>query len=150
MRIATAVFMTLNLFLLASRPGAAADQKYRLFDQLSDSNWEDAMARADYYAIQLQSEPDSVGVIIVYGGQNRKRGEAQAWGECLKDYLLNRRGISADRIVLLNGGYRQSLTMELWISISKEFIPKPAPTIGAGKVKFRRGKIKSWRSLCNI
>lgn len=150
MRIATAIFIALNLFFLTGHPGLAIDQKSRLFDQLSDFNWENAMARMDNYAIQLQNEPTFIGVIIVYGGQYRKRGEAQAWGRCLKDYMLNRRGLDAGRIILLNGGYRESLTMEMWITISKEYIPKPAPTVEAKKVKFRRGKIRNWRSLCNI
>lgn len=44
----------------------------------------------------------------------------------------------------------QELLNMLWVSIGKEFIPTSAPTIDAGKVKFRKGKIKSWRSLCNI
>lgn len=138
------------LILLTGVSGSTIDTKSRLFDSFSGSKWEDAMARMDNYAIALQNEPTSVGVIVVYGGQYGRRGEPQAWGKCLKDYMINRRGISADRIVLLNGGYRESLTAEMWLAVSKEYVPTLSPTVDAKKVKYRKGKVKNWRSLCNI
>lgn len=150
MRTVTAILIGLSFILLTGRPCSAIDEKARLFDKLSNANWEEAMARMDAYAIQLQNEPNSIGVIIVYGGQQGMRGEAQAWGKCFKDYMINRRGLDAGRIVLLDGGYRESPTVEMWLSGGKAYMPTPSPTVDAKKVKFRKGKVKNWRSLCNI
>ena len=124
----------------------------QLFDVFEGVAWEDAMARLDNFAIQLQSQPNTTGVVIVYGGQGRRRGEPQAWSNCIKDYLVNRRGIGANRIVMINGGYRESLTAEMWATLRKGYNPlvTPSPTIKAKDVRFRKGKIKKWRSLCNI
>ena len=150
MRTITNMLISLSLILLAVHPGSANDSKSRLFDEVLGSNWEEAMAHIDAYALQLQSEPTSIGVIIVYGGRYGRRGEAQAWGQCLNDYVVKRRGISANRIVFLNGGYRESLTAEMWISVSKQYSPTLKPTVESKEVKFRKGKIRTWRSLCNI
>jgi hypothetical protein len=150
MRTVIVILVSLSITLLLARPGLAVDVKSRLFVDVMGSNWEDAMARMDAYVLQLQQEPDSIGVIIVYGGSYGRRGEPQAWGKCLQDYVVNRRGIDANRIILLHGGYRETLTAEMWITVSKEYIPKPGMTIDPKRVKFRKGKIKSWRSLCNI
>ena len=150
MRTVTAILIGLSFILLTGRPGSAIDEKARLVDKLSNANWEEAMARMDAYAIQFQNEAGSIGVIIVYGGQQGRRGEAQAWSKCLKDYMVNRRGLSDGRIVLMDGGYREALTAELWLSGGKAYMPTPSPTVDAKKVKFRKGKVKNWRSLCNI
>jgi hypothetical protein len=141
---------TLILVALMSHVVIAAEQRSRKIDELNGLHWEGAMARLDNFALELNKIPNSIGVIIVYGGRRGRRGEAQAWGKCLRDYMVNRRGISADRIELVNGGHREFITAEIWQAVSKEFVPKPAPTVAAKHLKFRRGKIKSWRSLCNI
>ena len=129
---------------------ALSDTRSRKFDELNGTNWEDAMARLDNFDIALKNEPNSIGVFIIYGGRRDRRGEARAWGKCLKDYIVNRRGIKADRIVFINGGYRDSITVEIWHSVSKEYIPTPTPTVDQKNVRFQKGKIKRWQRLCNI
>ncbi|HXI25780.1 MAG TPA: hypothetical protein VNG71_18125, partial [Pyrinomonadaceae bacterium] len=74
----------------------------------------------DNFAIQLQNEPQSKGVIIFYGGQTfrgrlPKRGEAEARAARLKPYLVQRRGIPAEQIVVINGGYAKEWRASLWI-----------------------------------
>jgi hypothetical protein len=150
MRNTKVLTTTLILFALMRPVVTAADQPSQKIDQFDGLDWEGAMARLDNFALELNSIPNSIGVIIVYGGRRGRRGEAQAWGKCLKDYVVSRRGISADRIVLVNGGYRDSIVVEIWQSVSKESLPNPAPTVDPKDVKFRKGKIKRWRSLCNI
>lgn len=118
----------------------------RKLDEFYGSNWESAMARLDNLALDMQDNPTEIGVIIVYGGQHGRRGEAQAWGACVKGYLVGRRGIEANRIVMINGGYREELTVELW-ETDKDHIPNAEPHIKPKDVKFRRGKIKS---LCAV
>lgn len=129
--------------------GSAADVVFRKFDEFHGANWEDAMARLDNLALDLRNNPSAVGVIIVYGGQDRRRGEARAWSSCIKDYLEKRRGIEAGRIMMVQGGYMQRLTVELWEGPDKTNIPKPTPEIKPREVRFKGRPIKQWRSLCS-
>ena len=49
----------------------------RKFDEFGDINCEDEMARLDNFAIQLQNEPCTKGVIIFYGGRTFQRTIAE-------------------------------------------------------------------------
>ena len=118
----------------------------RKFDEFYGSNWESAMARLDQFALNMQNSPNMIGVLIVYGGQRRQRGEARAWRACLKSYLVSRRGIERNRIVMINGGYREDLTVELW-ETDRRRIPNPQPHVKPIDVRFKKGKVAG---LCEI
>ncbi|MDT4896304.1 MAG: hypothetical protein QOH25_1381 [Acidobacteriota bacterium] len=75
----------------------------------------DEKARLDNFAIQLQNDPNAKGYVVVYGGTKAKAGEKQKRVKRAYDYLVNTRGISADRIVTMEGGVRDVTTTELWI-----------------------------------
>jgi hypothetical protein len=119
----------------------------RKFDEFSRSNWESAMAHLDNFALALQNNPNSIGVVIIYGGQHGRRGEARAWSRCIRRYLVQTRGTDANRIVLIDGGYREQLTVELWETPDKHHLPKLEPHVKPGDVKFKKGRVNS---LCNI
>ena len=82
------------------------------FDEYGNIKFNDEKARLDNYAIQLQNQPGSQGVIIAYGSCE---GEAQARADRAKDYLVNTRGIEAGRITTIDGGCRSDLTVQLWV-----------------------------------
>lgn len=75
----------------------------------------DEKARLDNFAIQLQNDPNAKGYVIVYGGAKAKPAEKQGRIKRAYDYLVNTRGLSADRIVTMEGGMRDVTTTELWI-----------------------------------
>jgi hypothetical protein len=75
----------------------------------------DEKARLDNFAIQLQNDPNAKGYVIVYGGAKAKPAERQGRIKRAYDYLVNTRGLSADRIVTMEGGMRDVTTTELWI-----------------------------------
>jgi hypothetical protein len=87
----------------------------RKFDEYGDIRFNDEKARLDNFAIQLQNEPGSTGVIVVYAARTGPAGQAQARADRAKDYLVNTRGIDANRIRTIDGGCREDLTVELWI-----------------------------------
>jgi len=97
------------------------------FDEYGNIRFNDEKARLDNYAIQLQNQPGSTGVIIVYGSCE---GEAQQRGDRAKDYLVNTRGIEAGRITVIDGGCRADLTVQLWI-VPQGSTPPAADTAGA-------------------
>ena len=107
------------LVLAFSLTGSASD-KLRQFDEFGDINCEDEMARLDNFAIQLQNEPNTKGVMIFYGGRRfrgrlPKRGEAAARAARLKPYLVERRGIPSERVIVIDGGYAEEWHVELWV-----------------------------------
>jgi hypothetical protein len=82
------------------------------FDEYGNIRFNDEKARLDNFAIQLQNQPTAQGYYIVYGSCE---GEGAARAQRAKDYLVNNRGIDASRIVVVDGGCRADLGVELWI-----------------------------------
>lgn len=143
------------VFVLAfSLTGAAAD-KMRQFDEFGDINCEDEMARLDNFAVQLQNEPNAKGVMIFYGGRRfRKRlpkqGEAAARAARIKPYLVERRGIPSERVMVIDGGYREEFQVELWVIPADVTPPSPTPTVPAKDIKFQKGKATPRQVKCGI
>lgn len=117
-------------------------------EEYTDYNCEDEMAVLDSYAVKIQSRPKSKAYIIVYGGQYRRRGEVAARMSRITYYLRTNRMISAKRIRIVNGGYRQSLMVELWLIMPGEAIPRPTPSLRLREVRFKRGRIEKWEYTC--
>ncbi|HEX8119510.1 MAG TPA: hypothetical protein VF521_19700 [Pyrinomonadaceae bacterium] len=129
----------------ASAPAAAATappipSPTRAIDEYGDVPFDDEKARLDNFAIEVQNDPTAVGHLTCYGGRVERKGEAQRRCARAKNYLVNYRGISADRIVTVDGGYREELTVVLWVVPPGASAPQPSPTVDAGEVRFVRGK----------
>ena len=93
--------------------------------------------------------------MIFYSGRRfRNRlpriGEAAARAGRLKPYLVNRRGFSAERIVVIDGGYHESFQIDLWIVPFGAPPPGPTGTVPASEIKFRKGKVSRRQFQCNI
>lgn len=115
-----------------------------LFDEFGDVNCEDEIARLDNFAVVLQNAPQTQALIIIYGGRTGRRHEADARASRIKTYLVKSRGLNPQRIVTLNGGYQESLKVQLWqvvAGVNLKQIPT-FPTVQPKDVKFKRGTIK--------
>ena len=97
------------------------------FDEYGNIRFNDEKARLDNYAIQLQNEPQSTGVIIAFGSCD---AEGTTRGNRAKDYLVNTRGIDAGRLVVVDGGCMPELKVELWIVPQGATAPTPDTTGG--------------------
>lgn len=144
------------LLALAGDSSALVDSRKlaesRKVDEVSNYNWEELMLRLDFCAVLLQNEPAASAYIIVYDGRRSLRGEVQGWMDCVRNYLVERRGLDANRVRIVNGGYRGNKTVELWLVTPADSPPKATPTVKPQDVKFRKGSLKkkNWGSLCNI
>ena len=107
----------------------------RKIDEYGNIRFNDVKARLDNFAIELQNDPNAQGYIIAYGGRRGRAGEAQRRADRAKDYLVNTRGISADRIVTVDGGFREDLTVELWLVPSGATAPTASPTVDPSEVQ---------------
>ncbi len=54
------------------------------------------------------------------------------------DYLSTNRGIGRDRLVIINGGYRESNSFELWLVPQGAEAPRPTPTVSPDERRTRR------------
>ena len=86
----------------------------------------------------------------MFRGRLPKRGEAEARAARLKPYLVERRGIPAARLVVINGGYREDWLVELLIISPDEKTPAPYPTLKATDIKFRKGTARARDFRCQI
>lgn len=89
----------------------------------------DHSARLDNFAIEFEKVPDAVAFLIVYGAKGEGSGTAGFRLSLAKDYLVNARGISEDRVKTVYGGpYRDKAESysELWVVPPGAEAPTPA------------------------
>jgi hypothetical protein len=112
--------------------------KPRKVDEYGNIKFNDEKARLDNYAIELQNDPTSQGYLVCYGGRTGRAGEAQRRCDRAKNYLVSTRGIDGSRIVTVDGGYREELTVELWVVPSGATPPPNSPTVDPSEVRTTR------------
>ncbi len=105
------------------------------FDEFPLISFDDDKARLDNLAIELQNSPGSVGYIIAYGGRASRAGLANMMGERARNYLVNTRGLSDNRLIVVNGGLRETPTYELWIVPQGAEPPRATPTLDATQAR---------------
>jgi hypothetical protein len=112
------------------------------FDEYGNIAFNDEKARLDNYAIQLQGDPSSTGYIIAYAGRTDPAGTAQARADRAKNYLVTTRGIDPGRITIIDGGCRESLTVELFTCPAGATAPSASATVPCepGPAKTPRGR----------
>ncbi len=77
--------------------------------------WEDEKARLDNFAIHTQENSNTFGLIVVYAGRRSCSGEVQTRAERAWKWVVEKRGVEASRVVWKDGGYREDVTIELWL-----------------------------------
>ena len=105
------------------------------FDECNSCSLDDQKARLDNLAVELQNDPSTRGYIIAYGGRMSPLGQVEKLMSRTREYLTTRRGIDASRLVVVNGGFREEDSVELWIVPSGATAPQATPTVQAGEVK---------------
>src|SRR5439155_4995057 len=86
------------------------------FDEFGKIHFEDLEARVDNLAIYPQRDAALRAYIVTYNARYGRQSEAKAWAALMKDYLVNTRGLEPERIKTIDGGYREELSSELWLS----------------------------------
>jgi len=125
---------------------AAVEKKVlvaREFDECNSCSLDDQKARLDNLAVELQNDPSTRAYILAYGGRMSPLGQVEKLMSRSRDYLITQRGIDASRIVVVNGGFREEDSVELWLVPSGVAAPTPTPTVQAGEVN--QGKKKPRR-----
>jgi hypothetical protein len=110
------------------------------FDEYGDIPFDDEKARLDNFAIELENDPTAQGYLLCYGGRVGYEGEAQARCDRAKNYISNTRGIEASRVVTVDGGFREDLTVRLVVVPSGATPPAPSPTVDPRDVTILKRK----------
>lgn len=87
----------------------------RKFDEFGDILASELIARLDNVAVQLQNEPNTTAYFIVYRTRRDLPGLSNRYAQRMKGYLIESRGLPAERMVTVDGGIASCLTQEIWI-----------------------------------
>jgi hypothetical protein len=107
-------------------------------DEFGDIRQGDTKARLDNLAIELQINPTLQAHLVVYGGRNGPRGQMTRRALQLKTYLTETRAVEAARVFTVEGGFREELSGELWLSPPGSPAPPVSPTVDEGYVTPKR------------
>ncbi len=130
-------------FVISATITLAADPPRKLVETRSSPNgWEADMGALDLLSKTLQDEPGTTGLIFVYGSNSEIANNIERRIRCFEKYLTERRGIPAQRIRVMTGGYRQDAMIELWVVPSGAKPPDKTPTLGREDVKPAKRGVK--------
>jgi hypothetical protein len=131
--------LVLICFVLASVPSfsvreesvavAAPDITWVKFDEYSNIRFAEEKRRLNDFVTQLRGQRTATAYIVGHAGRRSCKGEAQARAERAKKYLIRSGGIEASRIRMIDAGYWEEWTIELYIG------PRNAPPLTAEILK---------------
>jgi hypothetical protein len=107
-------------------------EKFESYGPVSTHN---ETAKLNLFAAKLLQHPGAQGYLLVYRGRRGTPGAARAAAERAKTYLVKQQGLHVGRIVTVEGGQKDKLTVDLWIVPPGAIAPKPEPAITPGTVK---------------
>lgn len=108
-------------------------------DHYGDISFGDEKLHLDILVIELEKDSEALGYIIAYAGRRGRAGQAQARVDRAKGYLEKERGIDPERIVAIDGGHREELTVELFIAPIGATPPTSTPTVEPSDVEIITG-----------
>lgn len=121
------LFVTLSMETSVAAP-APVQQAAQLFDTYPNIRFNDEKARLDNFATAIRQEPNSKAYIVVYGQRTCAPGEAKGRANRARRYLVNTRGVEDYRVVTMTPGYKDDLTVELYLVPLGATLPKTTPT----------------------
>lgn len=102
------------------------------FDEYGDVSCERERTHLASFRQQLENQPGSQGYIIVYGGRSYghrlpRRGEREARASRITDYFSSTDWIQTEKVAVVNGGFRETWSAELWVVPAGAASPQPTP-----------------------
>lgn len=105
------------------------------FDQYGDLKYQDEKARLDNFAIQLINNQGYFGHIVASAGRRTYPNEASDRLTRAKNYLVKVRKIDPNRIIVVDDGYTEELTVTMWI------LPGGTPTLIGLRTRIPRDQV---------
>jgi PKD domain-containing protein len=104
------------------------------FDEYGNITFDDEKARLDNFAIELMNDPTAQGYLICYGGRRGYAGEAARRCARARGYISGVRGIAPERLVTVDGGFREELNVKVVIVPAGAKPPEPSPSVDPQEV----------------
>jgi hypothetical protein len=98
-------------------------------DEYGNLPTHDEAAHLDLFAEKLFKQPGLRGYIVAYSEPRMGRGSYLRRIHGVGRYLTEARGIEANRVVVIDGGYKEKFVTQLWLVPEGAAPPSPAPTI---------------------
>jgi hypothetical protein len=95
----------------------------------------DEQAKLDDFFLEFYHSSETRAFIYAYGGPASRRGDARKAAERAKTYLVRKREVDAASVEIVDGGYREQPTVELWIVPIVVEPPAPSPTVDPSSPK---------------
>lgn len=106
------------------------------FDKYGDLPFKDEKAHLDNLARSLmENGPESITYILAYAGRGACISEAEWRANRAKKYLIEQHKIQDDRIIVVDGGFRDALAIQLFLLPRKVCGPFPTATVGTSEAQ---------------
>ena len=142
---AVVIFSCVNMFAQAAkplRPGLILIKPAtQLVDEFGRTTPADKSGRLDSLFSVMSKNANSKGYVYVYCGKICPSGEIEAHFRGIESFIWIRK-FDRKRLVVLNGGFRDSTTVELWLVPEGACPPAPRPSVEFRHVSFI-GKYKN-------
>lgn len=109
----------------------------RLMDEFGRVTNEDIQSRLDYLMATLSEHPKVQGFAFVYGGRNARGKDIEARKRLFANHFRFR-GFDGGRITLVNAGYREDISTEVWLVPPGVAVPETKPSVDAALVPVTR------------
>ena len=97
-------------------------------DEYGDLPTDNEAAHLVVFAEKLFKQPALRGYIVAYNEPRMERGSYLRRIYGISRYLTEARGIEANRVIVMDGGYKGKFVTELWLLREGANPPAPAPT----------------------
>src|SRR5687768_17336534 len=131
MRLRTSTSVAVACSLVLACISVTAGQQHGAptkFDSYVQLPTDDEAARLDAFAEALRNQSQLRGYLIGYNQTNVAPGVflRRLYGD--QRYLVEMRGLDSNQVVVIEGGYRETFTIELWLVPNDSTPPTPTPT----------------------
>jgi len=113
------------------------DDAARKFDEYEFLPTDDEAARLDAFFNELRTQHNMRGYIVGYHAPQIERGIFLRRVHGDKRYLTEARGLEPNRIIVLDGGYKGVLTIELWLVPDGAPPPQPTATVPRPRINYQ-------------
>lgn len=103
-------------------------------DEFGPVKEEEETARLDSFASSVTAS--DMAFVITYAGRTGPRGQSNTELKRIRAYLLSKGVVSPDRLGMIDGGYKEEITHELWVVPIGADTPRPSPTISPKDIVF--------------
>lgn len=106
---------------------ALINEKLYLFTNFKEAYSGETKAIMDAFFIQLHNYATTQGYIIVYGNRGENKRDVEIRIKMVSNYTRARQ-FDTSRVTIVRGGFRETLSTDLWISFDGS-APTPTPTV---------------------